>query len=108
MHNVARESAAVRAFREWILEHPSDCYGLKIKGDKNTRDQPDYIGVYKGRCFAFEFKAVGAVPRKSQASIIRKWKRAGAIVGAPTSRDEAVALLRAAVDLQLTQGVCHE
>ena len=51
--------------------------------------------------FVFEDKAKGKTPSKPQASELRKWKRAGAIVGAPTSRDEAVALLRTASSVQL-------
>ena len=98
--NVARESVAVRAFRTWVLAHPSDCYGFNVHGEEWCRDQPDFVGVYRGRAFAFEFKAVGKMPRPSQASVLRKWAVAGAIVGAPTSRDEAVALLRAASAVQ--------
>ena len=97
----------MRAFLEWIKKEP-DCYGFKVHGNEFTRDQPDVVGVYRGRAFCMEFKKAGAVPRPSQASVLRMWERAGAIVGAPTSRDEAVALLRAASAVQLPQGACHE
>lgn len=97
--NVARESAAQRAFMEWVRREPG-CYGIKIHGDEYTRDQPDTIGTYRGRTWALEWKARGKKPTPSQESILRKWAAGGAIVGAPTSRDEAVALLRTASDVQ--------
>jgi len=78
MPKEARIVAAIRvALRE---QYGTQWYGIKIHGDQYTVNQPDILGCLAGRCVAIECKLPGKHARPGQLAILRKWRRAGAIV----------------------------
>lgn len=86
------EKSIVAGILKW-LNAQEGCYAIKTQGGRNQSGQPDIIGSWRGRFFAFEVKRPGGKPTQLQLATLNKWRGAWGIVGVVHSVDEVKELL---------------
>ncbi len=91
---MAKESALVRRvvaeFNSWPATR-----AVKIHGSMFGRvGDPDIWGCTHGRMFVLEGKLPGKRPRTIQRIELKRWEKAGAIVGWFTTLEEAIEIVR--------------
>lgn len=76
----ALEKNITKHILTWLRTQPQ-CYAVKTYGDIKRQGEPDIIGCYMGKAFAFEVKRPGGKLSPLQEAILDKWRKAGAVVG---------------------------
>lgn len=77
-----------------LLRNLPQTYAWKIHGGPfGNVGEPDFDGCSRGRSLKFEAKRPGKEPTKAQLGALRRWAKAGALVGWFTSNDHIVQLL---------------
>lgn len=76
------ESSIQSAVLEYLNSLP-ECIAENVSGNAKQSGRADINGCYKGRCFKIELKSpdTGYKPTKQQLLYLKRWKRAGALVG---------------------------
>ncbi|MEE8115195.1 MAG: hypothetical protein V3T23_12690 [Nitrososphaerales archaeon] len=87
-----REVAITQAILK-RLNKRDGCYARKTHGGYYSATHLDIYGCDKGRMFVLEVKRPGKKLTRLQEIELLKWEAVGAIVGVPTSVDEAVGIL---------------
>ena len=72
-----------------------ECMAENVSGNASQSGRADINGCYKGRCFKIELKDpnTGYKPTKQQILYLKKWERAGALVGIAYSLEDVKRLL---------------
>lgn len=89
---MTQEIAIVRSILRMLNALP-DTYARKMHGSRYANAWPDVVGAHRGRSLMLEVKRPGGKATPLQLAELRKWERAGAIVGVVESVDEVRALL---------------
>lgn len=93
-----RENAVVKSIKRW-LDTLDYCYYHKTHAGRfSMKGKPDITGVIYGIRFEIECKQQGKQARPLQEAVLRKWSRAGALVGVAHNVAEAKAILRPALE----------
>lgn len=90
---VPLESSIVKNILKWLNTQP-ECYAVKTRGDSRQAGQPDVVGCWQGRFFAFEVKRPGGKPTPLQLATLDKWRGARGIVGVVHSVEEVKGFLQ--------------
>ena len=72
-----------------------DCIAENVSGNAKQSGRADINGCYKGHCFKIELKSpdTGYKATKQQLLYLRRWKRAGALVGVCESIEDVKEVL---------------
>ncbi len=93
-----RESDLVKDVIKSICAEP-ECWARKVHGGPHgAAGEPDVDAVVRGRSVKLEGKMPGKVPTPGQYAAMRRWSRAGALVGWFTTLDEAWSIIAHAHD----------
>lgn len=79
---MGRENSLQNSALEYLNKLPG-CVAENVSGDASQSGRPDINGCYKGRAFKLELKTPD---NKNEASLkqdleLRRWKRAGCVIG---------------------------
>ena len=75
------------------LQNLPGCYAYKRYGGRHNPSEPDISGCIQGIRFEIEVKAPGNKPTPGQRAALKRWRRAGAIVGVAYSVEDARELI---------------
>ena len=77
------------------LNSLSECMAENVSGNASQSGRADINACYKGRCLKIELKdpQTGYKPTKQQILYLKKWEKAGAIVGVAYTLDDVKELL---------------
>jgi hypothetical protein len=73
-----------------------NCIAENVSGNGNQSGRADINGCINGKCFKIELKSPdhNNKPTLKQLYYLRKWKKAGAIVGVCYSKEDVIKLLQ--------------
>lgn len=73
-----------------------ECVAENVSGNARQSGRADVNGCYKGRCFKIELKCedTGYQPTKQQLLYLKRWEKAGALVGICHSIEEVKEVLK--------------
>lgn len=81
-----KESSLVNACRRYLESIGATT--IKTHGSALYASEPDILGCYEGRFFAFECKIHPNKPTPKQTSRLKSWKKSGALVAVIYSVEE--------------------
>lgn len=82
------------SIKKYLKSIGSHCFSYKVHGDIYTpKGTPDITGCLWGRHFEIEVKQPGEKPTPIQKRMMKKWRRAGAIVGIAYNVDDVKRML---------------
>ena len=78
-----------------------ECMAENVSGNAKQSGRSDINGCYKGRCLKIELKdpTTGYEPTEQQLLYLKKWKKAGAVVGVCYSLDDVKQIIRSIDEL---------
>lgn len=88
------ESSLQSSVLEYLNSLPH-CVAENVSGNARQRGRADINGCYKGRCFKIELKSrdTGYQPTKQQLLYLKRWEKAGALVGVCYSIEDVKEIL---------------
>lgn len=88
------EKAIERRILKW-LNSLEGCWAHSRHGGMyDIKGNPDITGCLNGRRIEIEVKQPGQKPTPIQFAVMRKWEKAGAVVGWATTIEEAKEILK--------------
>lgn len=91
---MGKEKNIENRIKDYLKSIGSHCFSYKVHGDMFTpKGTPDITGCLWGRHFEIEVKQPGEKPEPIQKRMMKKWRRAGAIVGVAYSLGDVKKLL---------------
>lgn len=95
-----REDVIVNSILDY-LNSLEGCVAEKVHGSAMSSGKADINGCYKGRAFRIEAKTPdhGNKASKKQKINLKRWEKAGALVGVAYSLEEAIEILKPVMEI---------